>query len=638
MSQNLSLTRAGVTVAIAALLTAVIAAATSLLLTSRLSNEDALLSDMETIVETVSDEAVANTESFLRPADQTADFLSSFITDGVFDPDGPTAYITLLDVLQSNASFDGIFVGSADGRFIYVNRPADESTVAYETKRISFPNGQRTVEIGTYDRSLEQLSSELDAADSFDPRNRVWYEETLDAEGPAWTDPYLFFSSGLPGVTRTKPVYSGEVIEHVVGVDIRIAALSDFMADRAPSPNGAAFVMTKTQLMVAYPDLDAIGDGAVLRYASDVDDTAVMLAGASIERDADDEEMKQSETVDLDGTNAHFVFTELETNGDWVVTAWSPHSDFLAEIRGTAKTNRVIAIGLGVVIFIELLVAAAWVLRQLSSNHRRLAESQAAIVQSSIDRDRAELELAETVDKLAASNRDLEEYAYAAAHDLRTPLRAIGGYSELIGREVESDDADLGRIREWSDRIVTGYDRMGRTMDNLLEHARLSRLGLDHVNLERVETRMVAESVASDLTSLLDEVGGEVLIGDLPVACADPLQISRVFQNLLENSIRFRDDERPLRIEIDGAIDGDLVRFTVADNGVGISGIDRSRIFDSFRSAHEKSSGVGLGLALVKRIVEDHGGEITVWSEVDQGTRFEFTLPSEFSTTPDGTP
>lgn len=628
MSREQSLARAGITLAFVALLTAIIAAVTSLLLTSRLSNEDALLRDMDTIVETVTDEAVANTESFLRPAVQTTDFLSAFLADGVLDPNDLNALPLLLDVLRSNSSFDGIFVGSVDGRFLYVNRPADETIAAYESKRISFPNGERTVEVATYDPSLAELSSDIDPTDDFDPRDRVWYKAVIDSGGPAWTDPYVYFSSGLPGVTRANPVYSDQIIEHVVGVDIRLDELSTFMAERAPSPNGAAFIMTKAQLMVAYPDLATIDDGTALSYATQVDDPAVRLAGASMSRDFGGNGDARSGTVDLEGDPAHFVFTELETNDDWVVTAWSPHSDFLTAVRDRAQTNQLIALGLGFVILIELLAAAIWVYRQLSSNHRLLLASEAESARSAAERKRAERELAETVEQLAASNRDLEEYAYAAAHDLRTPLRAIGGYSELIEREVDSDEVDLTRIRGWAEQIVAGYDRMGRTMDNLLEHARLSRVGTDKTEFTHVDTKAIAASAAVDLSTRLEELHGEVHIGDLPTAWADPVQLARVFQNLLENSIRFHHPDRPLRVQIDGAIIDGVVTLTVRDNGVGISSTDKSRIFEAFRKATDDSSGIGLGLALVKRIVEDHGGDIRVESEDGEGTLFEFSLRS----------
>ena len=622
------LTRAGVTLTIIALLTAVAAAATSFLLTSRLSNEDALRAEMDTIVASVSDEAVANTESFLTPAVSTSNFLGSFLADGVLDPDDTSARMLLLDILESNALFEGIFVGSADGEFLYVSR-LDRSVgeaAAFAVKRISIDD-ERRVEVFTYDRNKQELSSGRDDGDSYDPRARVWYEQAAASANGAWTDPYVFFTSGLPGVTRAFPVRIDGELEHVVGVDVRIAELSTFIAERAPSPNGAAFIMTKSQLMVAYSDPEAIEDGTSLRHAYEIFDPALQVAGATIEQRFIGDVANRSEAVTLDGQDAQFVYTALETNPDWVVTAWSPSSDFLAQVRSNQRTSTLISLGLGIVILVELLGAAIWVSRRLSRNQRQLTESKAASEQSSIERDHAQQELANTIDQLAASNRELEQYAYAAAHDLRTPLRAIGGYSELIGREVESDDADLDRIREWSDRIVAGYDRMGRTMDNLLDHARIATVEIDLRDLDCIDTNPVATSVISDLSSALDSVGGSVTVGPLPRARIDPLQLARVFQNLLENAIRFRDPDRTLTIQIDGIDDGHQSRFWIRDNGIGIASPDQSRIFETFNHAHD-SSGLGLGLSLVRRIVQDHGGEISAESTLGEGSVFEVTLPS----------
>ena len=626
MNVRHSLTRTGIAFAVAALLAAVIAAAASFVLTSRLSDEDALLADMESILTLVADEAVANTDGFLQPAEQTTDFLAAFIEDGAFDPESPEALRFLLGALRSSTSFDGISIGSADGSFIYVNRLVNDSGAAFSLKQIYVDEGDRRVEVATFSHALVEMTRIRDDSDMFDPRTRVWYQKASEELDGIWTDPYVFFSSGLPGVTRAQPVLDGEIVEYVVGVDIQIQQLSEFMAERAPSPNGAAFVMTTAQQMVAYPDIRAVGDGSKLRFASEVDDPAVLAAADAIERNIVRDVRTFSETNSIDGIRTHFVFMTLATNEDWVVSAWSPHSDFLATVRGTQRTNAYIALGLGLLILAELLAAAFWMYRRLASIQQQLVASEAASERSDLERDRAERELAATNGQLEASNRDLEQYAYAAAHDLRTPLRAIGGYSELIGREAEKDDADLGQIRSWTENIVAGYDRMGRIMDNLLNHARLSMLGVDGAELALVDTKAIAETVVADLRSELIAADGEVFIDDLPEVLADPVELSRAFQNLLENAIRFRDPVRPLVVTIDGSYENDLAKIQVSDNGVGISVVDKARIFESFAKA-DGSSGVGLGLSLVKRIVENHGGEIAAESEVDAGSVFELTFP-----------
>ncbi len=614
-----------------ALFTALLTAVTSLVLTSRLSNEDALLADMDVIITSSADQAVANTESFLAPAVSTADFLGALLRDGLLDPSQPEAETLLLDVIAANEVFDGAFVGTVDGEFIYASRLSDDIEAVYATKLITTRDGTRIVENGVYDRDVQELSRERDDADAFDPRTRVWFDAAVDSSDGAWTDPYIFFTSGRPGVTRSSPVRINGELEYVVGVDIRLEELSNFMAERAPSDNGSAFIMTKSQQMVAYPVLGAIDGGTELLLADDVEDPAINLAGATVAQlfvDAPpvDTSATFNESPRLNGEDTQFVYNVLETNSDWVVGTWAPNSDFLAEVRRTQQTNTWIAFVTGAVILIALLLAVLWVLRLLVRSETKLVESQALTEQSSTERNRVEIELAHTVAELEASNRGLEEYAFAAAHDLRTPLRAIGGYSELIGREAAEEAPDIEQIRRWADRIVLGYDRMGHTMDNLLEHARMANVQIDLREIEEVDTQPIVAAVVSDLAQDLLEVDGTISVGDLPHARIDPAQLSRVFQNLIENAIRFRHADRPLLITIAGGRNDERARFCVIDNGIGIAGPERSRIFESFNHSRE-SSGVGLGLSLVKRIVQDYGGDIRAESDVGRGSRFEFTLP-----------
>jgi PAS domain S-box-containing protein len=228
-------------------------------------------------------------------------------------------------------------------------------------------------------------------------------------------------------------------------------------------------------------------------------------------------------------------------------------------------------------------------------------------------------------ENLRRSNEDLERFAYVSSHDLQEPLRSIVSFSQLLERRYKGrlgTDAD-----EYIEFIVEGGTRMQALIQDLLAY---SRVNTTRQELARTDTADVLAAVERHLDVQLREVGAVITHGPMPVVMADPLQLEQVFANLVANAIKFRKPDVPLRVHVGARrLDG-FWEFSVADNGIGIEPEYFEKIFVIFQRLHTKDAypGTGIGLAIVKRIIDRHGGTIRVESTPGGGSTFFFTLPA----------
>ena len=224
---------------------------------------------------------------------------------------------------------------------------------------------------------------------------------------------------------------------------------------------------------------------------------------------------------------------------------------------------------------------------------------------------------------LEESNERLEQFAYAASHDLQEPLRMVSSYLQLVeDRYADELDADG---REFIEFAVDGADRMRNMIEGLLEYSRVDTRGDP---FEPVDLEAVFAHVRQDLQVKIEESNAEITAEDLPQVYGDGGQLNQVFQNLLSNAIEYSGDEPP-RIHVAAERDGDEWVISVSDDGIGIDPEDADRVFEVFQSLEgRENGGTGIGLALVERIVERHDGDIWVDSEPGKGATFSFTLPA----------
>jgi PAS domain S-box-containing protein len=248
----------------------------------------------------------------------------------------------------------------------------------------------------------------------------------------------------------------------------------------------------------------------------------------------------------------------------------------------------------------------------------------ASIGEDITERKRAEAEREALIRELEAKNAELERFAYTASHDLKSPLITIKGFLGFLGQDllagnVERMKADLGRI-------ANAADKMEQLLDELLELSRIGRL----VNPpERVSFGELAREAVSMIAGRLAQRGVQVDIApDLPVVYGDRHRLREALQNLVDNAAKFMGEQPDPRVEIGVRLHGDQAVFYVRDNGMGIDPRYHDKVFGLFEKLDTKSEGSGIGLAIVKRIVEVHGGRVWVESEgLGQGSLFCFTLP-----------
>lgn len=225
---------------------------------------------------------------------------------------------------------------------------------------------------------------------------------------------------------------------------------------------------------------------------------------------------------------------------------------------------------------------------------------------------------------LARSNRELEQFAYVASHDLQEPLRKIAGFTELLANRLKGTLDEKAESHMWY--VIDGAARMRMLINDLLNYSRITRTGREFTE---TDTSAVLSKVLRDLEPTIKECNAEIVCGSLPVVLADPNQLGQVFQNLIGNAMKYR-GSRPLRISVGAMPCPDGWLFSVADNGIGIAPEFFERIFIIFQRLHTRAEypGTGIGLAVCQKIIERHSGRIWVESELGTGSTFHFTMPS----------
>jgi PAS domain S-box-containing protein len=240
------------------------------------------------------------------------------------------------------------------------------------------------------------------------------------------------------------------------------------------------------------------------------------------------------------------------------------------------------------------------------------------------ERKATDLLLSRKVEELGRSNRELEEFLYVGSHDLQEPLRMVVSYAQLLSKRYKGNlDSDAD---EYIAFAVDGAVRMQRLIQDLLAYSRVVTRGQDMVD---TSSDHALEQALERLRGVTEDSGALVTYDSLPAVLADETQLIQLFQNIIGNAIKYRDQRVP-HIHISSAECGaNRWTFSVKDNGIGIESEHFERIFRMFQRLHKRDEfdGNGVGLAICKKIVERHGGHISVESQLGQGSTFSFSLP-----------
>jgi PAS domain S-box-containing protein len=324
------------------------------------------------------------------------------------------------------------------------------------------------------------------------------------------------------------------------------------------------------------------------------------------------------------------ALSEAETIGKTVVDYFGSEvaNVFMEEDR------KVLASGQPILNVEEKIVGRNNEVRWLLTSKIPLIEKEQAVGLIGISRDiterkKAELllhdlnaSLSDQASRLAASNAELERFAYVASHDLQEPLRMVRSFLQLLKKKSESQlDADSHR---YIDLAVEAAERMKHLISDLLEY---SRIGVVQERLERVDMNVVVQRALEVLRESIISSGAHMDIQPLPTVNGIKIQLGQVIQNLVSNALKYSGTSAP-QIKIEGSEEATFWRFSVSDKGIGIDPRFHDKIFVIFQRLDNQSEtkGSGIGLAICKRIVESHGGKIWVESSPEEGSTFHFTI------------
>jgi two-component system sensor kinase len=264
---------------------------------------------------------------------------------------------------------------------------------------------------------------------------------------------------------------------------------------------------------------------------------------------------------------------------------------------------------------------------QRTSELRRTAEGLRAALEERERAVDARRRLTETLDRqvrqLKATNRELDAFTYSVSHDLRAPLRAIEGFCAILLEKAAAQLDDEGR--GLLDVVRGNAQKLAGLLDDLLEFSRIGRQALEPEDIDMSE---LARGVAHELEAAGRRVRWETR--ELPRARGDRALLRQVFVNLLANALKFSRDRDPAVIRIEGRAEGEETVYSVKDNGAGFDMRYADKLFGVFQRLHssEEFEGTGVGLAIVDRVIQLHGGRVWAEGEVDRGATFHFALPT----------
>ena len=254
-----------------------------------------------------------------------------------------------------------------------------------------------------------------------------------------------------------------------------------------------------------------------------------------------------------------------------------------------------------------------------------LVEARAEIerLKARIQEYRVELERAQEAEKegreaARLANDELQQFVYAASHDLQEPLRTVSAYAQLLQREYPQD----GQAAEFAAFVITGANQMSALVRDLLTYSRIRT----EPNQDMIKLGTALQRALLTLSERIRASGAQVTSGELPEVFADEAQIANIFEHLIGNAIRYRSSAPPV-IRVTAEQDGETCTVSVQDNGVGIEPRFHEHVFQAFKRLHGKDvGGTGLGLTMCRKIVRAHGGRIWVESDGVHGSTFKFTL------------
>ncbi len=649
-----------------------------ILYSQRTVTDEAIGTGMQSILVNAADGMVPRTQQFIEGALDQVVLTESLLSSNVVEDNEELADY-FASRLANVPYLSGMFYGTTNGEFLFVSRSDRVSPDGYRTKTISVQDGIRAVELDYSNAEFSVVESETDPNDAYDPRTRPWYDGALAAEGPAFTDPYVFFTSQTPGVTASVAILEEEQLAGVVGVDIDLAQLSAFLSDLKLGDNGTAFIISGGGNVIALEDPDRItqdgGDGFRLATIGEVGDP---LLATTYKRLVPGSQLNEAEFFAVeDGKSTHHIFVAPIDQTDWFLGISLDEQDFLGELRSLQRNNTIVTVAISLVS-----VIGAWLLIQnvaepLSHLRERAAEVENGVfsapkpvsyrvrefqrtadafdhmVQSLNQKDSEHKDLLNALERRVVertadlkkqnlirrnAERRAEEASSAKSeflahmsHEIRTPLNGIMGLAELTKIEAHGPVGDERYVEYASDIHAAATHLLGlvgETLDLAQVEAKKLKLDEEWTDLESLvaqAVRLLGSSARDRDVVVVHEVGEPV------VALVDRRRFSQILLNLISNAVKFSPAGQTVTVST-MVSDGSPSVFVV-DRGAGMSPADLrvamapfGRVGDAF---DPMKPGTGLGLPIAQALAEAHDGDIELISSIGAGTTVVVRLPPE---------
>ncbi|RKZ39022.1 MAG: guanylate cyclase [Gammaproteobacteria bacterium] len=545
-----------------------------------------------------------------------------------------------------------IYCGNERGEYIALQR-LDDGGLAYNLK-----DSKTGGFMQDYRLDKQGKATDLFNPTKYDPRIRPWYQTAVKAGKPVWTDIYQFIGSKGTEQLGMSFVYPFKDekgrLQGVLGSDFTLTRISDFLRSLKIGQSGKTFIVERSGLLVGgsftYPSFD---ENKQRLKAFDVQEKLIQATARYLNRHygnfAQIHRSEQNYFSHLGQRQlVHVSPFHNQFDLDWLIVVVVPEADFLERIQ--ANTYNTLLLTLIALVLATLIgvLTSKWIVQpilRLNEVAKKLSGGkwdQTLPVERSDELGELAYSFNSMAKQLKASFEALEEqntelqhldklkneFLANTSHELRTPLNGIIGIADSLidgatGTLPEKTRANLMMI------VVSGR-RLANLVNNILDFSKLRHKNIE-LQLKSVGMREITEVVFTLSKPLLgkkDLKFVNTISSDLPSAYADENRLQQILHNLISNAIKFTDGGR---VEISAEIQEDFIAASVFDTGIGIPEDKLETIFESFEQADGSTArlygGTGLGLAVTKKLVELHGGEISVASEPGVGSRFTFTLP-----------
>ena len=421
----------------------------TIMISTYTTTERVLISHAHQVMDNFSGEVIDRSIGFLQPAELAAELTQKLANHNVVSQQDSAAMERyFFEQLKLYPQFSGIYFGTSNGDFVYVNRDQKFSKHGYRTKIIDINDindKQKNVKLLWRDKDFKSITDELDHKDNFDPRSRPWYKKAIDQNKLVWTEPYIFFSSQQPGITISSPVYDiskGNRISGVIGVDIEISQISDFLASLKIGLHGSAFIFDTHGQVLAHPDANKIKrknkNKTTFNLITEIDDPVARAAFRSLDFPLSKIyilDAKKFTKFTHDNIKYQAVFTPFKSHQwPWIIGIYVPEEDYLGVFHQNQKQNIFLAISIAIIAILLGLTLS----RSLSRPITQLGKNSRAIMNG---------DLSNTI-PITTFYREIRQTAEAFSEMTKTLERQQQENEELNKTLLENSLATIFRLSQ----------------------------------------------------------------------------------------------------------------------------------------------------------------------------------------------